>query len=271
MKIENKIVMVTGASSGIGSAIARAMSRAGAAQVLLLARNEGGLRKVAGEIEAGGGKACLYTVDLSDSAAVENVAQRILSKVGVPDILVNNAGSGKWRFLQETDAEEIVQVMALPYFAAAWITRRFLPGMLKRGSGHVVNISSVASRMAWPGATAYIVACRAMRGFSDALRADLYGTGIGVTHYESGPIDSPYWQNNPGSRERVPGVARLLLPVLTEVRVAHAVVDGVEKSKHFVVVPGMLRFVYLLHFAFPWLVQWLMTRTGYHPAQTTDA
>jgi short-subunit dehydrogenase len=263
MKISNKVVLITGASSGIGAAIAKAMVRAGAAQVLLLARSEEGLRRAAGEIEANGGRARVYKVDLSDAAAVEGVAQRIRREVGVPDILVNNAGSGRWKFLADSSADEIAQVMALPYFAAAWITRLFLPAMLKRGSGHIVNISSVGSRMAWPGATAYIAACRAMRGFSDALRADLDRTGLRVTHYESGPIDSPYWRNNPGSRERVPRIARMLVPVLTEESVAQAVIAGVSSNRRLIVIPGMMKLVYLLHTVFPAWVQWLMTVTGY--------
>jgi short-subunit dehydrogenase len=263
MKIQNKIVLITGASSGIGAAMARAMSRAGAARVLLMARNERGLSQVASEIEAAGGKAGIYPVDLSKPSAVQAVAQQTLIEVGAPDILINNAGVGRWRFLSETGVEEIAETMALPYFAAAWMTQAFLPAMLERGNGHIVNISSVASRMAWPGATAYIAACRAMRGFSDALSADLYRTSIGVTHYESGPIDTPYWRNNPGSRERVPGIARFLVPVLTEDQVARAVVTGVLQNRRFIVVPTMLRLVYLLHRIFPSLIQWLMTRTGY--------
>jgi short-subunit dehydrogenase len=153
--------------------------------------------------------------------------------------------------------------MTMPYFAAAWLTRLFVPAMRERGSGHIVNISSVASRLAWPGATGYIAACRAMRGLSDALRADLYNTGVHVTHYESGPIDSPYWHNNPGSRERVPRIAKILVPVLSIEQVAKAVVFGIRRNRRLIVVPSMMKLVYALHYAFPWLVQWLMTRTGY--------
>ena len=265
MEIADKTVLITGASSGIGVAIAEAMRRAGATHVLLVARCEPRLRKVADEIESAGGIAGVYPADLSDPGSVEAVAHRILGEIGAPDILVNNAGSGRWRFLPETQLEEIAQTMVLPYFAAAWLTRALLPAMLERGSGHILNISSVASRLAWPGATAYIAACRAMRGFSDALRADLYGTRIGVTHYESGPIESPYWENNPGSRERVPGIARMLVPALTEEQAAQAVVAGIRGNKRFVVIPGALKRIYLLHSFFPGLVQWLMTRTGYRP------
>jgi short-subunit dehydrogenase len=83
-----------------------------------------------------------------------------------------------------------------------------------------------------------------------------------VSHYESGPVDSPYWRNNPNSLERVPGIAKLLIPVLSEKRAARAIVKGIEGKKKYIVTPLMLRLVYLLHSLFPWLVQWLMTNTG---------
>ncbi|MEW8276316.1 MAG: SDR family NAD(P)-dependent oxidoreductase [Candidatus Thiodiazotropha taylori] len=268
MDIENKVVVVTGASSGIGAAIAKAMVRSGANKIALLARSEERLQKVAAECEADGARVFVYPVDLSDSTAALRAIQSVLEEAGVPDILINNAGSGRWRFLQEIPQDEIVEMMALPYFAAAWMAQGFLPGMLTRGSGHILNISSVASRMAWPGATAYIAASRAMRGLSDALRADLHRTKINVTHYESGPIQTPYWINNPDSRERVPGIARLLIPALSEDQVAHAVVTGIRRNKRFIVIPGMLKVVYLLYSAFPWLVQWLMTRTGHQSSVT---
>jgi NADP-dependent 3-hydroxy acid dehydrogenase YdfG len=263
MEIANKVVLITGASGGIGAAVARAMMQAGAAEVLLLARNEAGLQAVADAIIAGGGKARTYAADLTDLPSLDAVVQRIVADAGVPDILINNAGSGQWKSLTESTDDELQQLMTMPYLGAAWLTRRVLPGMLARNSGHIVNMSSVASRMAWPGATGYIAACRALRGFSDALRADLYRTGICVTHYESGPVDSPYWRNNPGSRERVPGIARLLLPVLTEKQVAGAVVAGIAGNRHMIVAPTMLRLVYLLHSLLPAVVQWLMTATGH--------
>lgn len=271
MQIENKTVLVSGASGGIGSAIARAFSKAAAAEVLLLGRNEEKLAAVARKIGQHGGNTRSYPADLADPVAVQRVSRRILDEAGVPDILVNNAGTGRWRFLQEMDADEIEGTLAVPYLAAAGLTRAFLPGMLERGNGCILNMGSVASRLAWPGATAYIAASRAMRGLSDALRADLHRTSIRVTHYESGPVESPYWRNNPGSRERVPGIARALLPVLSEDQVAEAVVDGVRRDARFVIQPPMLRLVYLLHQAFPWPVEQLMTRTGWRLPALVEA
>ena len=262
MEIRGKTVLITGASSGIGAAIAKEMALAGASELLLLARNDDSLNKIATEIKAAGSKARIYAVDLSDPDQTEAIAKRIMDETGVPDILINNAGSGRWKFLEDTSPKEIQDMMALPYFAAAWLTRAFLSDMRKRGSGHIVNISSVASRFVWPGATAYTAARWAMRGFTEALRADLYGSGIAVTLYESGEIESPYWQHNPGSRERVPKISKII-PVLKPEQVGRAIVSGVRNNKHLIVIPFMMKVIYLQHFLFPWVVQWLMTITGY--------
>jgi short-subunit dehydrogenase len=266
MEIRGNTVLVTGASSGMGAAIAKAMAQAGAAEVLLLARNEGALAKVAADITAADGKARIYPVDLSDPDQTAATAQRILNETGAPDILINNAGGGQWKFLEDTTPKEIEDMMALPYFAAAWLTRAFLPALRVRNSGHIVNISSVGSRFVWPGATAYLAARWAMRGFTEALRADLYGSGVGVTLYESGAVDSPYWRHNPDSRERVPKIGKLI-PVLTTEQVAQAVVAGVRGNRRLIVIPFMMKVIYVQHALFPWLVQWLMTATGYGPAR----
>lgn len=261
MEIAGRTALITGASGGVGAATAKAMAQAGA-QVLLLARREAELQLVAEEIRAAGGQARAYPVDLADVEAIEAVAKRITEEVGTPDILVNNAGSGRWKFLEDTTPEEAWQMMELPYFAAFNVTRAFLPAMRARGSGHIVNVSSVGSRFVWPGATAYLAARWAVRGFTEALRADLYRTGIGVTLFESGEIDSPYWEHNPGSRERVPKIA-CMIPNLTPEQVGRAIVKGVRRNKRLIVIPFMMKVIYLQHFFFPWVVQWLMTVTGY--------
>jgi len=261
MIVKDRLVLVTGASSGIGAATAKAMARAGG-RVALIARSKELLDRVAAEIVSAGGDARVYPVDLADAEAVSAVAKRITEEMGTPDIIVNNAGSGKWLFVDETTPAQAAQMMAVPYFAAFNVTHAFLPAILKRNSGHFVFISSVGSRFVWPGATAYIAARWAMRGFSEALRADLNGTGIGVTLYESGVVTSDYWKNNPGSRERVPKMGKLV-PEVTPEQAADAIVDGVLRDRRHVVVPFMMKLTCWNHALFPWAVQWLMTRTGY--------
>jgi len=229
MIVKDRLVLVTGASSGIGAATAKAMARAGG-RVALIARSKELLDRVAAEIGSAGGDARVYPVDLADAEAVSAVAKRITEELGTPDIIVNNAGSGKWLFVDETTPAQAAQMMAVPYFAAFNVTHAFLPAILKRNSGHFVFISSVGSRFVWPGATAYIAARWAMRGFSEALRADLNGTGIGVTLYESGVVTSDYWKNNPGSRERVPKMGKLV-PEVTPEQAANAIVYAVQRNR----------------------------------------
>ena len=260
-KVKDSAVVVTGASSGMGAAIAKAMAKAGG-RVALLARSKEDLDKVTAEIASAGSQARVYPVDLTDAGAVAAVASRITQEMGAPDIIINNAGRGRWLFVDETSPDEAVQMMAVPYFAAFNVTHAFLPAMLKKNSGHIVNVSSVGSRFVWPGATAYLAARWAVRGFTEALRADLDGTGIGVTLYESGVVQSPYWEHNPGSRERVPKMGNLV-PELTPEQVGEAVVKGVERNKRLIVIPFMMRMTYWQHAVFPRVVQWLMTKTGY--------
>lgn len=263
MDPQNKTALVTGASSGIGAATARALASRGA-RVLLVARREGELQDVAASI--GGDAATVHPTDLSDASAVGELAERIGESEGTPDIIVNNAGAGEWKFVEETSPEEAVQMMAVPYFAAFFVTRAFLPGMLRRDTGHILNVSSVGSRFVWPGATGYLAARWAVRGFTEALRADLTETGIGVTLFEASVVESPYWEHNPGSRERVPDMGKLV-PTLTPEDAAEAIVRGIERERKSVIVPFMMKLTCWLHSLMPGVVQWLMTRTGYKRQQ----
>jgi len=261
MEIHNKLALITGASSGMGAGMAKALAGAGA-KVILLARDQSKLDKVKSEIETSGGTAYIYSVDLTDKAAVQQTTDQIKSQQGVPDILINNAGSGKWRYIHETTNEEAEAMMAMPYFASFYMTKAFFSEMLERNSGHIVNVSSVSSRVVWPGATAYHAARWAVRGFTEALRADLYDTNINVSLYESAKVDSPYWQTNDGSDERIPKIANLI-PLLTNEQVGDAVVNGIRKEKKLIVIPFMMKLIYWQHALFPWAVKWLMTVTGY--------
>ena len=98
-------------------------------------------------IHASGGRADYYDVDLTDYEAVERAAEKVSREVGVPDVIVNNAGAGRYLSIDKTNPREAVQMMTAPYFAAFFVTRAFLDGMLKRASGCIVNITSPASRI----------------------------------------------------------------------------------------------------------------------------
>ncbi len=266
MNINGRLVLITGASSGIGAATARAVGRAGGRSILM-ARNRPALEGVATEIRAAGGQAWVYAVDLADAAAVQQAAEQIVPEAGLPDVLIHSAGAGRWLFVEETPPAEAVAMMAAPYFAAFYVTRAFLPAMLQRGSGHIVVINSPASRAAWPGATGYAAARWALRGFTEALRADLYGTGLAVTSVVPGLVLSPYFDHNPGSLERAPKIARLI-PDLTTQQTANGIVWAVEHNRREHILPPMLWLFYQLHGLAPWLVEGLLVRTGWqHPTR----
>jgi short-subunit dehydrogenase len=255
------LVLVTGASSGIGEATARRYGASGA-RVLLLARNADRLDDVAHAIRKDGGAASPYPVDLADSGAIEEVSARIASEAGTPDILINNAGAGRWLSLIETTAEEVLAMIEVPYLAAFNLTRAFLPKMLARRSGAIACITSPASYLAWPNAAAYTAARAALRGFTEALRADVKGSGLTVTLVVLGVVDSPYWEHNPGSREHVPVANPTLVSTLSTAEAAETIFAGIASRKQTVVKPAFLRALFLLNAVAPRLVACKLRRAA---------
>lgn len=249
----SKLVLVTGASSGIGEATAMRCGASGA-HVLLLARNRERLGAVADSIRRAGGKADIYTLDLADANAIAETAARIEREAGTPDILINNAGAGRWLPFLDTTPAEARSMMAVPYFAAFDLTRAFAPSMIARGSGGLVFIASPASYLAWPNASAYIAVRRAVAGLADTLRSELKPAGIFVTLVVLGTVETPYWEHNPGSRENMPKTDERLVPTLTAEQAAKAIFDGAEAKKALVVKPAIYRMLFVLNALFPNLV-----------------
>ncbi|MEK6984629.1 MAG: SDR family oxidoreductase [Nanoarchaeota archaeon] len=260
MDFNNKLVLITGASSGIGAATAKEFAKHNA-RVLLLARRIEELRKVAEEIQREGGYAKYYPVNIADYRSVEKTANKIKKEVGIPDIIFNNGGSGIWKYIDEETSEDISKLMTL-YFGAFFVTRVFLPDILKRNTGHIVNMSSHVPVLPFPGANGYIVAHAAMRGFTDALRSDLYNTDINVTLLSCAKFRSTFWANNPGSEERYPKVALILGVPPVEV-VARIIVKSTYKKKKVVTIPSLLKLADLINFICPPLMRWLLYHTGF--------
>jgi uncharacterized protein len=248
MKLEGKLAVVTGASSGIGASTAYALAERGA-RVALVARDPERLERVAQRIRASGGKASGFVADLRDPIAIRELAQRVMKAHGVPDLLVNNAGAGRWLSVLETSAADAAEMLAVPYLGAFNLTREFLPAMLERSSGRIVNLTSVAARLAWPGATAYIAARRAMEGFDAGLGAELLGTGLGSLLVVLGTVDTPYWEHNPGSRERLPPARGIR--ALTPEEAAAAIVSAIERDQRRLLKPAVFQLLFLWGALFP--------------------
>jgi uncharacterized protein len=261
-RLHGKLALVTGASSGIGVEIAKAIAGRGA-RVILVARGREGLERTATEIKAAGGEATAMPADLSDVDDVARLAREVLAGHGAPDVLVNNAGAGRWRAIDETEPGEAQSAVALPYLAAYELTRELVPAMVDRGSGHILNMTSAAGFVTIPGANAYGVARWAMRAFSYQLSEDLNGTGVGVSLLAPTEVDSPYFDNNPGSRERIPRIAKLT-GTLDEADVGAAGVRLIESERRELIIP--LRGRLLISLTPAPVLRWLLRRTGWRRA-----
>jgi short-subunit dehydrogenase len=201
-------------------------------------------------------------VDLTDFDAVREVAELIQAEHGGVDVLVNNAGSGRWLAIDETDPAQALQMTLMPYLAAFALTHYLLKGMIARRSGMVVTVTSPAAIAPFPGAAAYSVARAAMRELSRSLRADLRGTGVRAALVMAGEVESEYWEHNPGARDRVPGVSRLI-GTLSPDDVAGAIVRVVEHDRRGATIPWRLAVIKATHSLLPDLVEEVVNRTGW--------
>ncbi len=255
-----RLAVVTGASSGIGAATAAALAAEGM-HVILIARRHDELMAVADAIRSSGGRADVVAADLSDERQVAVAAADLLERFGAPDVLINNAGSGRFLSIEETSPDEATQMMRVPYFATFLLTRALIEPMLARRSGTILMVNTPASIVPWPGAVGYSAARWAVRGFTQALRADLRGTGIAVSSVTPTRVTSDYFAHNPGARERIPK-AEVLVGSMTPEQVAAVIVRTVRRGSGDVHAPWRWAMLEPLARAWPGPIAWLYARTG---------
>ncbi|KZS61265.1 SDR family NAD(P)-dependent oxidoreductase [Mycobacterium ostraviense] len=236
MELAQKRVLITGASRGIGAALAHAFAAAGAS-VALVARTDGALRTLASEL---GGSA--HVADLSDPRQVRMLIPRIEDEVGPIDVLVNNAGidnhTGGFTDAPEDDLRRVTEVN---YLAPAELCRHAIPRMLHRGGGHIVNVSSMAGCVALPGLVTYSASKAALSHFTAGLRADLRGVPIRTTLVELGPIPTDllaHTEEYPPTADSFRRLYRMHLMVeVTREMVANQVVSAVQQGRKHVRLP----------------------------------
>lgn len=182
MPAMHQTIAITGASSGIGAAAARALARRGA-KVLLIARRQEELDQLVAEIRQAGGEAQAYSADLAQSDEVEAVADRLLADHPRIDVLINNAGRSIRRGITDSldRPHDFERTMALNYHAAVRLCLRLLPAMLERDDGQIINVSSQSTQLPMPRFSAYVASKSALEGFSRSIAAELAGTGVAVT------------------------------------------------------------------------------------------
>jgi len=180
--VKNKVVLITGASSGIGKATALKIAEAGA-KAIIVARNEDKLLETRREIEARGGNAFVYTADIANTASCDALIQQVLTDHGGVDILVNNAGRSIRRAIENSldRFHDYERTMQLNYFGALRLIMGFAPGMLARKRGHIINISSIGVLSNAPRFSAYVSSKAALDAFSRCAAAEFSDSGIEFT------------------------------------------------------------------------------------------
>jgi short-subunit dehydrogenase len=223
----DQVVVITGASSGIGKATAIEFAKRGA-NLVLAARREFGLDKTARECESHGVTAVVVPTDVSDENAVQELADRAMLEFGHIDIWINNAGVYMLGEIKDTPVDSMRRLFDVNYFGMVNGCKAVLPYMLERGHGQIINTGSQAGKMAYRSAGTYCASKFALTAFTDALRQELYGTGVNISLVMPNSTDTPlfHYAANYAGREIKP-----MEPISTAEDVAQVFVE-LAATKH---------------------------------------
>lgn len=253
-----RVVIITGASSGIGAACADVFGGNGW-RVVLAARRFEQLENRARNIREKGGEALAVQTDVSDLEQNRRLVERTLSEYGRIDVLINNAGIGRLKWLDEQDPEqEIPLQVQVNLTAPIQLTRLVLPHFLERGSGQIVNVSSGGAWLAVPTYSVYSATKYGLRGFSRSLRRELRGTGIRVTGVYPGSVNTEFDQQAGVSWEIQSETPAWLL--LSPEQVAGKIFWAVQTGKKTVIMPWVMRIPIGLEMLFPGLMARVFSR-----------
>jgi NAD(P)-dependent dehydrogenase (short-subunit alcohol dehydrogenase family) len=234
--MNGKVVVVTGASRGIGRAVALAFAHRGA-KVVLAARSADRLAQVEREVRDVGADVLSVATDVTSEASVRSLVAHTMDRFGRIDVLVNNAGIGKVGEVESaTFGDDVRQTLQASLFGMISVTRQVLPIMREQGSGAIVNMSSVMGRKAFGRFGSYAIVMHAVAGFSDALRQELTGTGITVSVIHPALTATDLLRD--AAEDAMPAPFRHMTPLSPE-QVGRAVVRAAQRGTARVVMPWM--------------------------------
>ncbi|MFC4452318.1 SDR family oxidoreductase [Deinococcus sonorensis] len=223
--LHQQVMVITGASSGIGLSTAR-LAAQGGARLVLAARSEGPLQQLTQEITQAGGQAIYVVADVSQEAEVQQIAARALDAYGQVDTWVNNAGVGLYGALEEIGTDDMRRLFDVNFWSVVYGSRTAL-GLLREQGGALINMGSTASERAIPLQGIYSASKHAVKGFTDALRMEVQDAGlpVSVTLIKPGPIDTPFPLN---ARNYLDVEPQHVPPVYAPETVARAVLQAAE-------------------------------------------
>ena len=256
--LANKVVFITGASSGFGADAARLFAKEGC-NVVLAARRMDRLTALAEQIRAEGGQAFAVSLDVTEQSQIDDAIQTVLDNFGRIDILFNNAGSGRLDWLETLDpAIDIDLQIDVNLRGLIQITRTVIPSMLARRAGTIINMSSVAGLIAAPMYSIYAATKYGVRGFTDALRREVAPFDVHVCGIYPGPAVTEFSQHS-GSDSAIK--EKIKTPgwiYMTSAYVARRTVDLAKHPRRTLVIPWWFRPVIGFDVLFPGLVDWFL-------------
>ncbi|MFA2690188.1 SDR family oxidoreductase [Bacillus mycoides] len=251
-RLQEKVIVITGASSGIGEQVAMQVAEQGATPVLM-ARTEEKLQALADKIKVTYNTSCYYYVlDVSEETKVQSVFSKVLQEVGRIDILVNNAGFGIFKTFEDASMDEVKDMFQVNVFGLVACTKAVLPNMVKRNEGQIINIASLAGKIATPKSSAYAATKHAVLGFTNSLRMELSNTNVYVTAINPGPIDTNFFEIADQSGTYVKNMGRYMLK---PTYVAEQIVKAMQTKKREVNLPKWMGMGPKLYALFPGLFE----------------
>ncbi len=265
MEYRDKVVIVTGASSGIGYEAALAFARRGAV-VVAVARREALLQRLIEACRPDSPRSFYRVADLGEQAAAEGVVAETVARLGRLDVLVNNAAISKHKHTFHTSAAEADLVMRVNFMSCVWTTYAALPPMLRQGGGTIVNVSSFAAKVSPPREGLYAASKAAMNAFTEGLWNDLAGSGIHAAIVNPGPIDTEIWdkEDEPPSYKGPKYPPKIVVDAIFEV---------IERRRYEVTIPRrnpMLITARLLRLLLPGVLRMGMARTEPVPVELIE-
>jgi NADP-dependent 3-hydroxy acid dehydrogenase YdfG len=256
--LQNKIILITGASSGFGADAARLFAKEGCI-VVLAARCMDRLTVLAEQIRAEGGQALAVTLDVTEQSQIDDAVQTVLDTFGRIDILFNNAGVGRLDWLETLDPEHDIDAQIdVNLRGVIQVTRAVLPSLLARRSGTIINMSSVAGLVAAPMYSIYAASKYGVRGFTDALRRELAPFSIHVSGIYPGPAVTEFSQHSGSDsaiKEKIKTPGWLYM---TSEYVARRTVGLAKHPRRMLVIPWYYRVIIGFDTLFPGLVDWCL-------------
>jgi 3-dehydrosphinganine reductase len=241
---QEKVILITGGSSGIGLAVAQILTANGA-HVWLLARQEKKLQSALDSLRCSDGQRCgTISADVSDWDQITAAVAQVEQEVGLPDVVINSAGVVHPGYFQELDLDVFKWMMNVNYYGTVYVCKAVAPGMIARGSGHIVNISSMAGLIGAYGYTAYGASKFAVTGFTDALRSEMKPVGIQVSIVFPPDTDTPQLeyenQYKPPETKAISGNAG----IKSAEEVADEIVNQVERGRYVIMTGFESKFWY---------------------------